>query len=280
MFSPESNRLCKFLELSSLGVRLAPEASYHGKEGFLTIKSSKGVDFRKSFKPRLFWNRHSPKWFLVRHSYIACVDGPDQLKIYDVFLVDPSFTVERKKTRDEAEEEEEDEKDEKTKKVSKKPRLRHELKITNSERVTKLIAHHKALAQQFEESIKFMLKGNPWAAKHRFDSFAPVRSNVWARFLVDGQDYMWNVSRAIDNAREVIYIHDWWLTPELYLRRPACISGDWRLDRLLKRKADEGVKIFIIVYRNAESAIPINSDWAKHVLVNLGPNVCIQRSPN
>jgi phospholipase D1/2 len=276
MFSPESNRLCKFLELSSLGVRLAPEASYHGKEGFLTIKSSKGVDFRKSFKPRLFWNRHSPKWFLVRHSYIVCVDGPDQLKIYDVFLVDPSFAVERKKAaRDEPEEEEND-----NKTTSKKPRLRHELKITNSERVTKLIAHHKALAQQFEESIQFMLKGNPWAAKHRFDSFAPVRSNVWARFLVDGQDYMWNVSRAIDNAREVIYIHDWWLTPELYLRRPACISGDWRLDRLLKRKADEGVKIFIIVYRNVESAIPINSDWTKHVLVNLGPNVCIQRSPN
>jgi phospholipase D1/2 len=278
MFSPESNRLCKFLELSSLGVRLAPEASYHGKEGFLTIKSSKGVDFRKSFKPRLFWNRHSPKWFLVRHSYIACVDGPDQLKIYDVFLVDPSFAVERKKTaRDEPEE---DDDEDKPKKVAKKPRLRHELKITNSERVTKLIAHHKSLAQQFEESIKFMLKGNPWAAKHRFDSFAPVRSNVWARFLVDGQDYMWNVSRAIDNAREVIYIHDWWLTPELYLRRPACISGDWRLDRLLKRKADEGVKIFIIVYRNVESAIPISSDWTKQVLHNLGPNVCIQRSPN
>ena len=46
-------------------------------------------------------------------------------------------------------------------------------------------------------------------------------------------------------AKDRIYIHDWWISPELYLRRP----GDerYRLDNLLQRKASEGVKIFIIV---------------------------------
>jgi hypothetical protein len=80
-------------------------------------------------------------------------------------------------------------------------------------------------------------------------------------------------------AKDRIYIHDWWyvlgsssyhhppatfnqfsltlmherekpklinrLSPELYLRRP----GDerYRLDNLLKRKAEDGVKIFIII---------------------------------
>ena len=42
---------------------------------------------------------------------------------------------------------------------------------------------------------------------------------------------------------------DWWLTPELYLRRPPAYHPEWRLDRLLKRKAEEGVKVYVIVYK-------------------------------
>ena len=44
-------------------------------------------------------------------------------------------------------------------------------------------------------------------------------------------------------------ILDWWLSPELYLRRPPARYPEWRLDRLLKRKADQGVKIYVIVYK-------------------------------
>jgi phospholipase D1/2 len=81
-------------------------------------------------------------------------------------------------------------------------------------------------------------------------------------------------------ARDVIYIHDWWLSPELYMRRPACISQKWRLDRLLQKKAREGVKVFIIVYRNVEAAIPIDSEYTKFSLLNLHPNIFVQRSPH
>ncbi|KAI7575060.1 phospholipase D, partial [Hortaea werneckii] len=91
---------------------------------------------------------------------------------------------------------------------------------------------------------------------------------------------MWQVSRAIDNAKDFVYIHDWWLSPELYLRRPAAISQKWRLDRLLQRKAQEGVKVFVIVYRNIESAIPIDSEYTKWSLLDLHENICVQRSPN
>jgi phospholipase D1/2 len=33
------------------------------------------------------------------------------------------------------------------------------------------------------------------------------------------------------------------------LRRPPALNGEWRLDRLLKRKAEEGVKIYVILYK-------------------------------
>lgn len=277
IFRPESNRLCRFLELSALGVRLAAEGSYHGKEGLLIIQSGKGVDFRRAWNPTMIRSRHAPKWFAVRHSYIICVDSPEEMNIYDVFLIDAHFRFQTKRRRL---------RDQKPKDVAAAAKesasytQHHSIKIFNSERRMKLFAKNERVMHQFEESIKFMSDATLWSKPKRFDSFAPVRSNVFAQWLVDGRDYMWNASRAISMAKDVIYIHDWWLSPELYMRRPAAISQKWRLDRLLQRKAREGVKVFVIMYRNINSAIPIDSEYSKFSLLDLHPNIFVQRSPN
>jgi phospholipase D1/2 len=277
IFRADSNRLCKFLELSALGVRLAAEGSYHGKEGFLIIQSSKGLDFRKALTPSLVKNRHSPKWFLVRHSYVVCVDSPEEMNIYDVFLVDSHFKIQTPKLslrkqhpKDLA----------KSAKQSARHPQHHTLRLENSERKLKLLARNERQLQQFEDSIRFMVANTPWMRPNRFDSFAPVRTNCFAQWLVDARDHMWVVSRAINQAKDVIYIHDWWLSPELYMRRPAAISQKWRLDRLLQQKAREGVKVFVIMYRNINSAIPIDSEYSKFSLLDLHPNIFVQRSPN
>ncbi|KAJ5566301.1 Phospholipase D eukaryota [Penicillium sp. DV-2018c] len=277
IFRADSNRLCKFLELSALGVRLAAEGSYHGKEGFLIIQSSKGLDFRKALTPSLVKNRHSPKWFLVRHSYVVCVDSPEEMNIYDVFLVDSNFKIQTPKLslrkqnpKDLA----------KSAKQSARHPQHHTLRLENSERKLKLLARNERQLQQFEDSIRFMVSNTPWIRPNRFDSFAPVRTNCFAQWLVDARDHMWVVSRAINQAKDVIYIHDWWLSPELYMRRPAAISQKWRLDRLLQQKAREGVKVFVIMYRNINSAIPIDSEYSKFSLLDLHPNIFVQRSPN
>lgn len=277
IFRADSNRLCKFLELSALGVRLAAEGSYHGKEGFLIIQSSKGLDFRRALNPSLIKKRHWPKWFLVRHSYVVCVDSPEEMNIYDVFLVDSSFKIQtqkmslrNQKAKDLA----------KSAKQSARHPQHHTLRLENSERKLKLLARNERQLQQFEDSIRFMAQNTPWLRPNRFDSFAPVRQKCFAQWLVDARDHMWVVSRAINQAKDVIYIHDWWLSPELYMRRPAAISQKWRLDRLLQQKAREGVKIFVIMYRNINSAIPIDSEYSKFSLLELHPNVFVQRSPN
>ncbi|KAI1177244.1 phospholipase D [Nemania sp. FL0916] len=287
MFRPDSNRLCKFLELSALGVRLAAEGNFHGKECYLHIQSTKGIDFRRVLTPQKVIARHSRKWFLVRQNYIAVVETPATMNIYDVYLVDPHFRVESKKSKlrrfgriikDNLEKD-------KGKEVAhfsdeEIPKKHHTLKIFTAERKIKLFSRNQTMLRQFELSVLDMLKQTEWHQPHRFGSFAPVRRNAFAQWLVDGRDYMWNVSRAISMAQDVIYIHDWWLSPELYMRRPACISQKWRLDRLLQRKAREGVKVFVIVYRNVEQAIPIDSEYTKFSLLNLHDNIMVLRSPN
>ena len=271
IFRPESNRLCKFLELSALGVRLAAEGGYHGKEGLMTIQSSKGIDARKKWAPGPFIQRHTPKWFLVRHSYVVCVDSPEEMNVYDVFLVDSDFDID-------------DKRDKKARDIASKTKAQatghYILRLRNSERKMKLLARNDRQLKQFEDSIRFMASNTEWNNPHRFQSFAPVRKGIYAQWLVDGRDYMWNVSRAISMAKDVIYIHDWWLSPELYMRRPPAISQKWRLDRLLQRKAQEGVKVFVIMYRNINTAIPIDSEYSKYSLLDLHPNIFVQRSPN
>lgn len=104
-------------------------------------------------------------------------------------------------------------------------------------------------------------------------SFAPVRMSIQAYWFVDGAPYMSAVADAMEAATEEIYIADWWLSPEIYMKRPA-ISGDyWRLDHILKRKAIQGVRIFILVYKELEVALGINSYYSKQRLVELHENI-------
>ncbi|KYK58352.1 Phospholipase D [Drechmeria coniospora] len=279
MFRADSNRLCRFLELSALGVRLAAEGSYHGKEGYLHIQSSKGLDFRRVLTPAKVIARHSRKWFLVRQSYVVCVESPENMNIYDVYLVDAQFSLTSK--RNPLKQMGGSGKQADIDLAAEAPTgMHHTLTLNTSERKVRLFSRYQAVTKQFEESINAMLRQTSWHEPKRYDSFAPVRDNVFAQWLVDGRDYMWNVSRAINMAKDVIYIHDWWLSPELYMRRPAAISQKWRLDRLLQKKAQEGVKIFVIIYRNVEAAIPIDSEYTKFSLLNLHENIFIQRSPN
>ncbi|KAJ7127892.1 hypothetical protein C8R44DRAFT_100509 [Mycena epipterygia] len=117
-------------------------------------------------------------------------------------------------------------------------------------------------------------------AGHRFDSFAAERSENFVKWHIDGHDYMWALSEMLDNAKEVIFIQDWWLTPELYLRRPPAYHPEWRLDRLLQRKAEEGVKVHVIVYKEVTQTMSMSSKHTKNRLEALHPNITCLRHPD
>lgn len=58
-----------------------------------------------------------------------------------------------------------------------------------------------------------------------------------------------------------------------YLRRPPKTNGEFRIDRLLKRKASEGVMIYIVVYKNNTVALPLESKHTKNWLQNVHRNI-------
>ena len=116
---------------------------------------------------------------------------------------------------------------------------------------------------------------------YRYGSFAPVRKNNQAVWYVDGKDYMYAVADAILAAEKEIMITDWQMNPEIFMKRPdtGVDSLDWRLDKILLRKADEGVRVYILLYWEVKQALDLGSD---HVvkLLDKHKNIEVHRHPD
>lgn len=79
--------------------------------------------------------------------------------------------------------------------------------------------------------------GGKFFNNQRFQSFAPIRKKSPVKWFVDAADYMESVADSIDSAREEIYITGFFISPEIYLKRPIIAGDRWRLDKLLQKKA-------------------------------------------
>ena len=292
MFRSEANRLCRFLEISAMGLQVASLDGYLGKQGYLQIKSKSSWRDTQSLVQRP--KRRIPKWFIVRESYIIIVEEAHSLRLYDVFLMDQEFKVVQKHTlrpaslkhapKNEVEEDKEgklawpETHHTSTGTIGDYVR-RHRFNLYNAERKLKLTAKNERELEQFLLSIQWAAHHNPFGKQTRFGSFAPIRRCAAVQWLVDGRDYYWNLSEALLHARDCIYIHDWWLSPEMYLRRPG--TPEWRLDHLLQKKASEGVLVYVILYNEVSNQFtPTDSAYAKSRLMELHPNIVVQRSPS
>ncbi|KAG0048954.1 Phospholipase D1 [Gryganskiella cystojenkinii] len=261
MHVPNAERMCKFLELSALTLANVPDGGYQGKEGYLTVVKQKSLmdEGPLTNMVKKVYRKPVPKYFIVRDSYIIVATSHKNTDIQDVILLDSSF------------------------KAQKSPRhlhVPHSFDLTNAELKFHVRAKSDTRRRQFVESIRKM--PSLWKEPKRFNSFAPVRTNASAQWLVDGRDYFWNASKALEMAKETIYIEDWMLSPEILLRRHQKDGIDWSLKDILGRKAAEGVKIYIVMYSEVDAAMHLASLRAKKLLRALSPeNIHVQRhGPN
>ena len=117
--------------------------------------------------------------------------------------------------------------------------------------------------------------------RYRHGSFAPVRANGQAMWHVDGKDYMSAVADAIEAAKTEIMITDWQMNPEIFMKRPdsGVDSLHWRLDKMLLRKADQGVQVTILLYKEMELALDLGSAHVAKLLGN-HKNIEVFRHPD
>ncbi|XP_028288110.1 phospholipase D1-like [Parambassis ranga] len=204
--------------------------------------------------------RWSKRWMVVKDSFLLYMK-PDSGAISFVMLIDKEFNIKM------------DSKDTETK---------HGVRIDSLSRSLVLKCSSYRHARWWGQAIeRFVQKhGSAFLKDHRFGSFAREEKNIPAKWYVNGKTYMEDVADALEEAKEEIFITDWWLSPEIFLKRPVVEGNRWRLDCILRRKAQQGVRIFVMLYKEVELALGINSGYSKTTLRRLHPNIKVMRHPD
>ncbi|XP_074643651.1 phospholipase D1-like [Tubulanus polymorphus] len=202
----------------------------------------------------------SQRWLVVKDTFVMYL-RPEDGRIGDVILMDKDFRVKSGQT-------ETGEQD--------------GLQISNLSRHLYLRCWTARKAKEWMSNISTFSStlGKQFTDPNRFDSFAPIRVDTQANWFIDGAGYFNAVASALENAKEEIYITDWWLSPEIYMKRPVNEGDYWRLDVILKRKAEQGVRIFILLWKEIELAIGINSYYSKQTLASRHSNIKVLRHPD
>ncbi|KAI8143329.1 hypothetical protein BJV82DRAFT_612344 [Fennellomyces sp. T-0311] len=249
----ELGDLCEFLEISANSI--VKDMGWKGKEGYVEQRvATRSANLFRSV--RRSWVK---RWIILRDSYIAfCKDTASESPI-EVMLFDDLLRI--------------DEMERKT--------FSSHIQISLSNRNRRIIIRLPKGADEWLANFAKVRKESPWAKTHRMQSFAPPRENCKAKWFVDGHEYFEAVAEAILSAKSDIFIEDWWLSPQLYLRRPPKGNEEYRIDRLLKRKAAiDGVKIYIVIYKSMSVALPLDSHHTKHWLQDAHPNIVVLRHAN
>ncbi|XP_030431900.1 phospholipase D1 isoform X1 [Gopherus evgoodei] len=204
--------------------------------------------------------RWSKRWLVVKDSFLMYMKT-DSGAISFVLLVDKEFSIKIGKKETETE---------------------YGLRIDNLSRSLILKCNSYRHARWWGQGIEEFIQknGKNFLTHHRFGSYAAIQENTLAKWYVNAKGYFEDVANAMEAAKEEIFITDWWLSPEIFMKRPVVEGNRWRLDCILKRKAQQGVRIFVMLYKEVELALGINSEYSKRTLMRLHPNIKVMRHPD
>ena len=164
--------------------------------------------------------------------------------------------------------------------------------ITNLSRVLELkfktYFERELWKREIEERIK-KFKQN--IINNKYKAFTNEKMNNFAYWFIDGKDYFLDLYEKLMGARTSIFITDWWMSPEVWLKRPI-FETDFtsflkkknensltRLMDILEYKAKKGVKIYILLYYECSLAIKLNSKHTQDTLEKLHKNIVVTRHP-
>ncbi|KAG8195897.1 hypothetical protein JTE90_001132 [Oedothorax gibbosus] len=200
------------------------------------------------------------RWLLVKDNFVAYVK-PEDGRVRSVLLMDQGFKVECGFVN---------------------TGIHHGLQISNLSRHLLVRCWTRRKAREWSEALMDTAKttARDFTQPNRYEAFSPVRNSSECRWFIDGATYFEAIADALERAKEEIFIADWWLSPELYMKRPVIQGEVWRLDHILKRKAQQGVKVFVLLYKEVELALGINSFYSKQQLVSMHPNIKVLRHPD
>ncbi|XP_068658826.1 phospholipase D zeta 1-like [Aristolochia californica] len=281
MVIANSREVCKFLEVSKLS--FCPEYGPKLKEDYFMVKHlpkiQKNEDDQKCCSCSWFSccnNNWQKVWAVLKPGFLALLEDPFDTKLLDIIVFDVLPASDGNG----------DGRVSLAKEIKERNPLRYGFAVSCGSRTVKIRAKSNARVSDWVAAINDAGLRPPegWCHPHRFGSFAPPRGLIddgsQAQWFVDGQAAFDAIASSIEEAKSEIFITDWWLCPELYLRRPFLVNGSSRLDALLEAKAKQGVQIYILLYKEVALALKINSMYSKRKLLSIHENVRVLRYPD
>ncbi|KAG7484857.1 hypothetical protein MATL_G00053770 [Megalops atlanticus] len=255
-FCKNYHGMLEFLDVSPLS--FIKDLGPKGLEGFI-LKRSGGhrIQGLNCIGHDRFCYRWSRRWLVVKDSFLLYMNREAGV-ISFVLLFDPELKVQVGRCHTDT---------------------KHGVCIQNFSRTLIIKCSSYKQAQWWSHEIRRLAERCDFLQTHRFQGFAPPREDTLTKWYVNGSGYFADLADALEQAKEEIFITDWWLSPEVFLKRPATDTY-WRLDQILKRKAEQGVKVCVLLYKEVELALGINSGYSKRMLMNMHPNIKVMRHPD
>ena len=269
----DCSALKEFLQISAI--------SFYNNDG---IKPFEGYAFKKAeprivrqilkiiFSPLeyLFFKGRNKRWIILKDDMICYMNDPNKMVGKNVYWFDANIEIYP----------EEDNVIE-IKNLSINLNLKFETKLNRDLWYMEI---NKRIEKKKEEIMSNI-----------YHSFTSQKTNCRAKWFIDGENYFNYLFEQLKNAKESIYITDWFLSPPVALKRP--INYERFLDRkndykksltfenasrlmdVLYLLAKRGVRIFILLFYEIKLALPLNSFYAKTTLKDLHPNIKVTRHP-
>ena len=215
------------------------------------------------------WNK---RWIILKDDMICYLNDPNTLIGKNVYWFDENIII--------------------------TPKDESSLEIKNLSRSLILKFNSQFERDLWEKEINIRIdKITNDICNNEYQSFTSQKSNCGAKWFVDGHDYFQYLHSQLLKAIESVFITDWFLSPELALRRPVNynnfigeknisenkksldLSNANRLMDIFYVLAKKGVKVYILLFCEPSLALSINSQYTKKTLKELHPNIKITRHP-
>jgi len=206
--------------------------------------------------------RVKKKWMFLKRDYVALMDKSHSAGPEEVFPFDFAFAIlcGRLETG-----------------------FSNKIKLSNSDSSLTFYLANELECELWGQAIIEMYSLSHWAGDQRYNSLYPIRFSDGCKVLIDAEEYYNELIITLKQARSSVMIADWFLTPELFLKRPAKFddpgSQRMQLVELLGQLADRNVDISIFIYREFDMALPNNSMHAVAKLKARNKNIKVVTHP-
>lgn len=259
---PSRCQMTAFLEFVEVSALSFDGKSTKRKEGYL-FKRTGGRVANEDYMCNCtkYFKRFQKRWLMIRDDMVGYVARPQDERLHEALTFKGKFEVFLGK---------------------KETGFDDGIKLVTNTREFLLRTGSAALAHEWYSEILKAYNESDWAAANcnRYNSSFPVRPSNFAKWYVDGEDYFRDVCTELQKAKSTVYISDWWLSPELLLKRPASANPSSTILEVLGELADRKVNVYIHVYKEVSLALTLNSLHTKQTFKHRSSRIRIIRHPH